>query len=475
MPLLGLLQAVDSLVSTGRRVSFNFIHLSIQELLAAFSLSCLPPTQQISVFQDLFGEPRLCALFQFYSAITKLQNPRIQSIITRIILKVQATYQYPLLVSLLNCLFEAQDLSLCQFVAEQLNGNLALRGTTLTPLDCLSVGYFLSCVCVTTRGEFRVNLQVCSIDDHKCRFLTRYLCRCPVPNSTATGWLHMNLLGNNIRERGAEHIADVLKNTSIVHTLILGSAMNTIPECGLKCILESLLTNCSLINLHLHGGAFSDDVLKITQESGPVLCRMLQRNKTLTELHLSRNRGVSDTGAFFVAEGLKLNTSLRVLQLIKCGISAEGAKFISGALEVNTSLKVISLARNGLGDAGVDYLANALQQNDSLKELNLGDCGMTDRGLELLAVALTVNKSLQVLDLCQNDSISVGGVVILAKSFRRNIGLVELYLPKQLNSASWLLDAVNEARRRSGLPLTNVKCELPEYQLKLSVTACRAA
>ena len=480
VPLLGLLQAVDSLVSTGRRVSFNFIHLSIQELLAAFSISRLPPSQQISVFQELFGKPRFRAVFHFYSAITKLRNPGIQNILTRIIKKEKQDFSpfsrnsFPLLVSLLNCLFEAQDPSLCQLVAGQLNGHLNLWGnTTLTPLDCLSVGYFLSCVCVTTRGEFRVDLSDCSIDDHKCRFHSRCLCRCPVPNSTATGWLRMDLSVNDICERGAQHIADVIHSTSIMRELLLGSLMinkYTIPECGLKCILESLFTNSSLVTLHLNRS-----IQSITQESGPALCQMLQRNKTLMELDLRWNSGVTDIGVFFIAEGLKLNTSLRILRLSWCDISAEGAKFISGALEINTFLMVIDLGNNKLGDTGVGYLADALKQNDSLKELGLERCEMTDRGLELLAVGLTVNKTLEVLKLSWNYTISVGGLPVLTEHLKRNIGLVKLHLPKQFESASWLLDTVNEARRRSGLPLIEVDCELPKYQLQLSITAYAVA
>ena len=470
VPLLGLLQAVESLVSAGKCVSFNFIHLSIQELLAAFSISRLPSNQQMVVFQKLFFQPRFRAVFQFYAAITKLENPEIRSIVTLIVHNSKRAYSrgsrnhLSHLVPLLNCLFEAQDWSLCQFVAEQLNGNLSLLGTTLTPLACLSVGYFLSCVCVTSKGEFRVNLSHCSIDDHKCGFLMRCLCRCPAPNSTATGWLHMDLDENEISERGAQHIADVLQNTSIVHTLHLGPV---IVEYGLKCILESLLTNSSLVSLYLSVSALImlDDSFVITQESGPVLCQMLKRNSTLTHLSLTGNYGVSDIGAFFIAEGLKLNTSLRELWLSECRFSAEGAKFISEALEINTSLKVICLAWNELDDTGVGYLANALKQNDSLKKLYLGDCGMTDRGLELLAVALTVNKSLEVLELCRNDGISVGGLSVLTEHLKSNIGLVELCLPYQLKSASVLQHTVNEARRRSGLPLIEVKCESPDSAL----------
>ena len=232
---------------------------------------------------------------------------------------------------------------------------------------------------------------------------------------------------------------------------------------GLKCILESLLTNCNLESLHLCEGECmsTNSVLEITQESGSVLCEMLQRNNTLKHLGLSGNGGVLDTGSFFIAEGLKQNSSLRALWLSEFYISAEGAKLISGALKINTSLKIIGLPDNVLDDTGVGYLANALKQNDSLKKLYLGKCRMTDRGLELLAVALTVNKSLEVLELVWNHSISVGVLSVLTEHLKRNIGLVKLRLPYQLKSASRLQDTVNEARRGSGLPLIKVKCESP--------------
>ncbi len=84
---------------------------------------------------------------------------------------------------------------ICQFVASQLNGLLVLSLASLSPLDCLSVGYFLSCVCATTScsGEFRVQHLRCSIDDDCCRFLMRGLSRCPTPNTTVTGQLNMYL------------------------------------------------------------------------------------------------------------------------------------------------------------------------------------------------------------------------------------------------------------------------------------------
>ncbi len=149
-------------------------------------------------------------------------------------------------MSVIRCLFEADDPSLCQFVATQLNGELDLRDITLSPLDCL---YFLSCVCATTSGQFTVDLRNCSIDDHCCKFLTRGLSRCPTPNTTVTGQLSMNLQNNRIHEEGAHYIAQVLRNSGIIRKLELWD--NSTGGSGLQSIADALITNSTLVLLRL--------------------------------------------------------------------------------------------------------------------------------------------------------------------------------------------------------------------------------
>ncbi len=269
-----------------------------------------------------------------------------------------------------------------------------LSDTTLSPLDCLSVGYFMSCVCATTSGEFTVDLRNCSIDDHCCKFLMKGLSRCPTPNTTAAGQLSMNLQLNSIHEEGAHYIAQALRNSSIVRSLYLGGRGCSIGEPGLKYIAEALITNSSLVKLDL-----SICSVKITEESGPILRYMLQRNITLEELILSYNDQVSDSGAFFIAEGLKQNYSLRVLNLAECGI----------------------------GDEGVKSLSDAPMENDSLKKLYLhGNDGITERGLSVLTECLKANS-----------------------------GLVTLWLPRRHRSAG-VQEAVNVVRKRNKSPLIDV-------------------
>ena len=77
----------------------------------------LSDSKQVSQFRKLFNQPHFVAVFQFYAAITKLKSPGIRQVIDRIV----EERSKPLLVSLLRCLHEAQDSSLCCYVADRLD------------------------------------------------------------------------------------------------------------------------------------------------------------------------------------------------------------------------------------------------------------------------------------------------------------------------------------------------------------------
>ena len=192
---LGLLQGVESFASDGTSHSYNFLHLSIQELLAAIHMATkMDPSEQVAQFKELFGRARFSAVFQFYAAKTKLKTQGIDEIVVQVVRKCmeekKATVltphsgtnsdldsggsslghkSQPLLLSLLHCLFEAQDETLCQLVAKELKGELGgLQEISLSPADCISVGYFL-----THCRQFKVYLGSCSMSDDGCKALFR--------------------------------------------------------------------------------------------------------------------------------------------------------------------------------------------------------------------------------------------------------------------------------------------------------------
>ena len=170
---LGLLQGVESFVKCGKSHSYNFLHLSIQELLAAYHIATeLEESDQIMKFKELFGQDRFSAVFQFYAAKTKLQTPGITEVLIQVAergaVKAPQTKDKVHLLSLLNCLFETQDSSLCRFVADHVQSKLDLSSSSLGPVDCLSISYFLVCAAV-----FDVDLSSCYMGAEGCKTLLK--------------------------------------------------------------------------------------------------------------------------------------------------------------------------------------------------------------------------------------------------------------------------------------------------------------
>ena len=192
---LGLLQGVESFASGMPSHFYNFLHLSVQELLAAIHMATkLDPSEQVAQFKELFGQARFSAVFQFYAAKTKLKTHGMDEIVIRVVRKCMEEKRVtvltphsgtnfdphsggsslghksqPLLLSLLHCLFEAQDETLCQLVAKELEGELVgLQGIRLSPADCLSIGFYL-----THCRQFKVYLAGCSMGPDGCKALFR--------------------------------------------------------------------------------------------------------------------------------------------------------------------------------------------------------------------------------------------------------------------------------------------------------------
>ena len=346
---VGLLQAVPSVLSVVREVYYCFLHLSIQELLSAIHISHMSSSEQISEFQKLFGQPRFSAVFKFYAGITKLRTKRrflsllprflcpvpasVYDLVRKIILQERMNLFKHLLVSLLHCLYEAEDPTLCQFVAEQLNGLLNLYLTTLSPLDCLSIGYFIN---TTTSGTFRVSLIRCSISDQGTKFLFLGVRKYPNTHSTVTTQLGMNLSNNDIHEEGAHHIAELLTNTIVIYKLNLSG--NHVGAEGLKSLCGALVTNTSLTELDL-----SLCSIVVSENDGPVLTEMLRRNNTLQVLNLSWNI-LTESACHYIATGLKDNTSLRELDLSDCELNDLGVESLSTGL--NDYIEVLRLNGN---------------------------------------------------------------------------------------------------------------------------------
>ncbi|ROJ25381.1 NLR family CARD domain-containing protein 3 [Anabarilius grahami] len=156
------------------------------------------------------------------------------------------------------------------------------------------------------------------------------------------------------------------------------------------------------------------DDCNITDEGCAALASALKSNPShLREMDLSGNK-IGDSGVKHLSEGLKdSHCKLQKLNLYHCGIRDEGCAALTSALRSNPShLRELDLTENKIRDLGLKRLSDVLKDSlCKLEELRLMNCGVTDEGCAALASALRSNPShLRHLDLSQNK-IGDSGVI----------------------------------------------------------------
>ncbi|WVQ98412.1 hypothetical protein IAU59_005535 [Kwoniella sp. CBS 9459] len=132
------------------------------------------------------------------------------------------------------------------------------------------------------------------------------------------------------------------------------------------------------------------------------IAQVLKRNRTLKVLNLSDNR-IEPSGLTALAEALKYNSSLETLDLSSnpcCGPTGEGIAALRTAFTVNTSLKRLFLADTGLTTDGAISLAEFLPESKSLLHLDLtGNTAVDTAGILAISVGLKSNKLIRCLDI----------------------------------------------------------------------------
>ncbi|KAI0300513.1 hypothetical protein B0F90DRAFT_1810386 [Multifurca ochricompacta] len=131
------------------------------------------------------------------------------------------------------------------------------------------------------------------------------------------------------------------------------------------------------------------------------IAQVLKRNRTLKVLNLSENK-LEVTGLVAIAEALKYNSCLETLDLSKnpcCGPGLDGVQSLRTAFTLNTALKRLFLSSTGLLSAGAIALAEFLPESVSLLHLDLTMNTLDLAGVMALSSGLKGNHVMRCLDL----------------------------------------------------------------------------
>lgn len=147
----------------------------------------------------------------------------------------------------------------------------------------------------------------------------------------------------------------------------------------------------------------------------------VERVGRLVTLDLKNNdigRGVT-----YIAQVLKRNRTLKVLNLSANRIEPAGLTALAEALKYNSTLETLDLSKNpccGPSLEGIAALRTMFTVNHTLKRLFLSDTGMTTDGAIDLAEFIPENRGLLHLDLTSNPAIGTAGILAVSSGLKSN-------------------------------------------------------
>ena len=335
---LGLLHSVQGFGSIGRKlVTCNFIHLAVQELLAAYYISRLEPAEHSKQFETLLNDNLKFPVLQFYSGLTGLTNESVRNFITGFHFNHLEEKSRFYILAFLNCIFEAQihDQLFLEQMVRTLNFQVNLYLISLSPMDCLSVHYFLSSIRTVVTRQIKLNLSWCSIDDQCLGMLLGISTEHAEKSCTASVLESVEILkvdSNKYTDTGIAYIARALIHNNTVKILWLGK--DSVTDMGLVPLLEALPRLHSLKQLVLFWSSSHPDesLIKIGECVGRSTLKQLQLWSYSPSLQ--SEEAVKEWVQSAVVGGNSLISSLEQCQVsflktgfgISCPINVDGVK-----------------------------------------------------------------------------------------------------------------------------------------------------
>ena len=419
---MGLITTVNSYSLYSDKQNYQFLHLTLQEFLAAWWIANkLSPEEQGAFFYDNQRNDQLLLVLVFLAGISRLEAPQYSRVFQCEInftnktdfrfLKFEGNpeqeqkltptnYHLEAQRFLLRLLYlhEAQKRELCQTLSEAVACSVIdLHRTRLTLFHCKALGYFLAHSSCSWKA---LNLPVHGLDDQSVQALSLF---------------HDISPGSSIK------LLTFISPESNIPVSFNDFSQNMVHS----IVTNALFSDCQEVRL-----SYKHSTKEMSAEDQFSSLLSLQKLESLT---ITRNLEEPDTcyGNFKeLNKQMKAAKSLRVLHLYRCGIDSYAMKCLADALKTSTTLQELQLCCNNFIGDGSSCLFIALATNFTIKHLDLtGNVGLTavpatsppslNQSIEALEGMLTINTTLEslILNGCCLDGIAIEAV---ARGLARN-------------------------------------------------------
>uniref|UniRef100_A0A3B3BEY3 NACHT domain-containing protein n=1 Tax=Oryzias melastigma TaxID=30732 RepID=A0A3B3BEY3_ORYME len=414
---------------------FCFIHLSVQEFLAALHVHLTFITSGINLMeeeQSQVSQPELNSPVQFYQSAVNaaLQSPNghldlflrfllglslqtNQSLLRGLMTQTgsssqtnQETVQFikekisedlsaEKSINLFHCLYELNDGSLVEEIQQFLRSG-RLSTDKLSPAQWSALVFIL----LSSEEDLKVfDLQKYSASEEALLRLLPVVKKNSSFNNSCLSLFFFRLSDCYLSERSCAALSSVLSSQSS-RLRDLDLSFNNLQDSGVKLLSAGLESpHCKMESLRLMDCGLSEISCKVLDSA------LKNKPSRLTELDLSRNN-IQDSGFLHLCGFLENpDCGLQTLRS-DCSLSEISCEVLDSSLKNSPSrLTELDLSWNKIQDSGFLHLCGFLESPDCrLQTLRLMKCSLSEISCEVLDSALKNNPSrLTELDLSNNN------------------------------------------------------------------------
>ena len=409
---LGLVTIDHTVVMFGLTNTHTFLHLTLQEYLAAYHIASREEDEQIKILCEHGMEDHMSNVLVFYCGMIQFTEDDAR-------LRIVGSSSYKL-----RCAFESQQRVVCDSIARKGEGRVGFCGRYLTLVDISSMIYVIFNMSSHLKHLLIANCHM-NADKLKSFFASFASCKYSVLNRAdmLCKLALLNYLDLSLNSLGVEGVVVLVSalNDANVHLRSLDLSGNAIGSEGARVLLDDL--NCrqdiEVLELECNGieGAVGGGLKYWTN------LKILDVSMNAIDVP-SLLDGIVGTSQNCIGQPC---INLQVLHVSQCGMDSPETKALIDGLKLCTGLHKLDLSSNNVGMEGVVELCDGLKRWHELQTLNMIGVGIGEDSVVVLAKGLQNCKALEVIDLSYNG-IGADSAIILAECLKNCSALRFIYI-----------------------------------------------